>query len=172
MANRWYALSVSSNFDFKVADQIRAAAERAGLQEQFGEVKVPVKQFIEIHEGKQTVVERRTMPGYLLVNMEMNDHTFHLVKNIYRVRDFLGPPGRPSPLSDEEVEGLIEPEEPTIQIHFEVGEEVMVTDGPFEGWHGLVEEVNEDQSRLIIGVSIFGRMTQIDLGFDQVSRDG
>ncbi len=177
MTKKWYAISVFSNFENKVAEQIRAAVDRAGMKDQIESVVVPVEQVFEIRRGKQISREQRFLPGYILIKMEMTDQAFYLVNSINRVAGFLGPPGQPTPLSEDEVQEVLSRADagktkPRVLIHFQVGDEVMVTDGPFEGWNGMVEEVDADNSRVVIGVSIFGRVTQTELGFDQVSKSG
>lgn len=175
MAKRWYSVSVLSNFEKKVAEQIRQSVEDAGLEEQIEEVLVPTEEVIEIRRGKKVTAERRFMPGYVLVRMEMSDEGYHLVNSINRVTGFLGPQGRPMPMRDAEVQailGRVEEGEsaPKLMISFEVGEQVKVNDGPFEDFDGTVEEVDEDNQRLKVTVSIFGRATPVELEFTQVSK--
>ena len=175
MAKRWYSISVLSNFEKKVAEQIRQAAEDAGLQDQIEEVLVPTEEVIEIRRGKKVTAERRFMPGYVLVRMERNDRTYHLVNSINRVTGFLGPQGKPMPMRDDEVNAILNRVEegeaaPRNLIRFEVGEQVQVTDGPFEGFSGMVEDVDDEHSRLKVTVSIFGRATPVELEFTQVSK--
>ena len=175
MAKRWYSVSVLSNFEKKIAEQIRHAVEDAGLQEQIDEVMVPVEEVIEIRRNKKVTAERRLMPGYVLVRMEMSDEAYHLVSSINRVTGFLGPQGRPMPMRDDEVNAILNrveegQEAPRTLIHFDVGEKVKVNDGPFEDFDGMVEEVDEDNQRLKVTVSIFGRATPVELEFTQVSK--
>ena len=175
MAKRWYSVSVLSNFEKKIAEQIRAAVEDASLEEQIDEVLVPVEEVIEIRRNKKVTAERRLMPGYVLVRMEMSDEAYHLVSSINRVTGFLGPQGRPMPMRDEEVNAILNrveegAESPRTLIHFDVGEKVKVNDGPFEDFDGMVEEVDEDNQRLKVTVSIFGRATPVELEFTQVSK--
>lgn len=176
MAKRWYSVSVLSNFEKKVAESIRQAVTDKGLEEEIDEVVVPTEEVIEIRRGKKVTSERRFMPGYVLVHMEMNDRNQHLVSSINRVTGFLGPQGRPMPMRDAEVEGMLkrtsagEDAQPRNLIRFEVGEKVNVTDGPFEGFSGMVEEVDEAASRLKVTVSIFGRPTPVELEFTQVAK--
>ena len=177
MAKRWYSVSVLSNFEKKIAEQIRHAVEDAGLQEQIDEVLVPVEEVIEIRRNKKVTAERRLMPGYVLVRMEMSDEAYHLVSSINRVTGFLGPQGRPMPMRDEEVNAILNrveegAETPRTLIHCEVGEKVKVNDGPFEDFDGMVEEVDDDNQRLKVTVSIFGRATPVELEFTQVSKVG
>jgi len=175
MAMRWYSVSVLSNFEKRVAEQIRHAVAEKGLEEQISEVLVPTEEVLEIRRGKKVTAERRFMPGYVLVRMEMNDRTYHLVNSINRVTGFLGPQGKPSPMSDAEVNTILNrveegQEAPRSLISYVVGEKVRVADGPFEGFDGTVEDVDDDAQRLKVSVSIFGRATPVELEFAQVSK--
>ncbi len=177
MAKRWYSVSVLSNFEKKVAEQIRQSVIDAGLEDQIEEVLVPTEEVIEIRRGKKVTAERRFMPGYVLVRMEMSDEGYHLINSINRVTGFLGPQGRPMPMRDAEVNAILNRVEegeaaPRTLISFEVGEKVKVNDGPFEDFDGMVEEVDEDNQRLKVTVSIFGRATPVELEFTQVSKRG
>ncbi|MDT8344855.1 MAG: transcription termination/antitermination protein NusG [Thermohalobaculum sp.] len=175
MAKRWYSVHVLSNFEKKVAEAIRDAVRQQGLEDEIEDVMVPTEEVVEIRRGQKINVERRFMPGYVLVKMQMTDRAYHAINDIPRVTGFLGPQGRPTPLRDSEVarilnqveEGL---ERPRPSITFEIGEQVSVTDGPFEGFTGLVEDVDEGNSRLKVSVSIFGRATPVDLEYSQVSK--
>ena len=176
MAQRWYSVSVLSNFEKKIAEAIRTAAEEAGMQDMIEEVLVPTEEVIEVRRGKKVTTERRFMPGYVLVRMEMTPKGYHLINSINRVTGFLGTQGKPMPMRDDEVNAILnrvqETEDaPRTLIHFEVGEQVKVNDGPFEGFSGMVEEVDADNNRLKVMVSIFGRATPVDLEFMQVSKD-
>lgn len=175
MAKRWYSVSVLSNYEKKIAEQIRQAVVDAGLEDEIEEVLVPTEGVIEIRRGKKVTSERRFMPGYVLVRMEMTNRGYHLVSSINRVTGFLGPQGRPMPMRDAEVNQILNRVEegeaaPRNLIHFDVGEKVKVADGPFEGFDGMVEEVDEEASRLKVTVSIFGRATPVELEFAQVSK--
>ncbi|MCE5974535.1 transcription termination/antitermination protein NusG [Sinirhodobacter sp. WL0062] len=177
MAKRWYSVSVLSNFEKKVAEQIKQAVEEKGLQDEIEEVLVPTEEVIEIRRGKKVTSERRFMPGYVLVRMEMTDRGYHLINSINRVTGFLGPQGKPMPMRDAEVNQILnrvdesgEAAAPRNLIRFEVGENVNVTDGPFEGFSGMVEEVDDAAGRLKVTVSIFGRPTPVELEFTQVSK--
>jgi len=175
MAMRWYSVSVLSNFEKKVAEAIRQAVAEKGMEELIDEVLVPTEEVIEVRRGKKVTSERRFMPGYVLVRMEMNPRTQHMITSINRVTGFLGPQGKPSPMRDEEVnlilnrvgEGEVAPRN---LIRFEIGEQVKVAEGPFEGFSGMVEEVDEDSARLKVMVSIFGRPTPVELEFTQVQK--
>ncbi|MRX52243.1 transcription termination/antitermination protein NusG [Paracoccus sp. S-4012] len=176
MAKRWYSVSVLSNFEKKVAEAIRQAAAEKGLTEEIDEVVVPTENVIEIRRGKKVTSERRTMPGYVLVHMDLTDETHHLVQSINRVTGFLGAQGKPMPMRDGEVDAILNrtgegaEAQPRNLIRFEVGENVKVTDGPFEGFAGMVEEVDDISSRVKVTVSIFGRPTPVELEFTQVSK--
>jgi transcriptional antiterminator NusG len=175
MAKRWYTVHVLSNFEKKVAESIKDRARQNGLEDEIEEVMVPTEDVVEIRRGKKVQTERRFMPGYVLVKMEMTDAAYHLVMDTNRVTGFLGPQGKPSPLRDSEVarilnqveEGL---ERPRPAIMFEIGEHVQVTDGPFESFEGTVEEVDEENARLNVTVSIFGRATPVELEYAQVQK--
>ena len=176
MAKRWYSVSVLSNFEKKVAEQIRTAVVEAGLQDEIDEVLVPTEEVLEVRRGKKVTSERRFMPGYVLVRMEMSNKGYHLISSINRVTGFLGPQGKPMPMRDTEVNAILNRVEegeaqPRNLIRFEIGEKVKVTDGPFEGFDGMVEDVDEDHSRLKVTVSIFGRATPVELEFTQVSKE-
>ncbi|THD85255.1 transcription termination/antitermination protein NusG [Aliigemmobacter aestuarii] len=175
MAKRWYSVSVLSNFEKRVAEQIKQAVADAGLEDEIGEVLVPTEEVIEVRRGKKVTSERRFMPGYVLVNMEMTNRGYHLISSINRVTGFLGPQGKPMPMRDAEVNAILNRVEegeaaPRNLIRFDIGEKVKVTDGPFEGFDGMVEEVDEGASRLKVSVSIFGRPTPVELEFTQVSK--
>ncbi len=175
MAKRWYSVSVLSNFEKKIAEQIRTSVAEAGLEEQIEEVLVPTEEVIEVRRGKKVTAERRFMPGYVLVRMEMSDRGYHLINSINRVTGFLGPQGRPMPMRDAEVNAILNrvqegEEAPRTLISFEIGERVKVNDGPFEGFDALVEGVDEKNQRLKVTVSIFGRETPVELEYTQVTK--
>ena len=177
MAQRWYSVSVLSNFEKKIAETIRVTAEEQGLTDQIAEVLVPTEEVLEVRRGKKVTAERRFMPGYVLVQMEMSDEGYHLINSINRVTGFLGPQGRPMPMRDAEVQqilGRVEEgqEAPRSIINFEIGEKVKVNEGPFEDFDGMVEEVDEENNRLKVTVSIFGRATPVELEFTQVTKQG
>ena len=172
---RWYSVSVLSNYEKKVMASINESIEQYDLGDQIEQVLVPTEEVVEIRRGKKVQTERRFMPGYVLVRMEMTDKAYHMIKDTNRVTGFLGQQGKPMPLRDSEValilnqveEGL---EKPRSLISFEIGEQVNVNDGPFEGFSGLVEEVDEVNSRLKVTVSIFGRATPVELEYTQVQK--
>jgi len=175
MAKRWYSVSVLSNFEKKVAEQIQKSVAEAGLQDEIEEVLVPTEEVLEVRRGKKVTSERRFMPGYVLVRMEMSNRGYHLISSINRVTGFLGPQGKPMPMRDDEVNAILnrvaEGEvAPRNLIRFDIGERVKVTDGPFEGFDGMVEGIDEAASRLKVSVSIFGRATPVELEFTQVSK--
>ncbi|MGH1455082.1 MAG: transcription termination/antitermination protein NusG [Paracoccaceae bacterium] len=177
MAKRWYSVSVLSNYEKKIAEQIRQSAIEQELEDQIEEVLVPTEEVIEIRRGKKVPTERRFMPGYVLVRMEMSDRGYHLINSINRVTGFLGPQGRPMPMRDAEVNQILNrvqegEESPRTLIHFEIGEKVKVNDGPFEDFDGMIEEVDEENQRLKVAVSIFGRETPVELEFTQVTKQG
>lgn len=177
MAKRWYSVSVLSNFEKKIAEQIRTSVIEASLEDEIEEVLVPTEEVIEVRRGKKVTTERRFMPGYVLVRMEMSDQGYHLINSMNRVTGFLGPQGRPMPMRDAEVNAILNrvqegEEAPRTLLTFEVGEKVKVNDGPFEDFDGLVEFVDDANQRLKVTVSIFGRETPVELEFTQVSKQG
>ena len=177
MAKRWYSVSVLSNFEKKIAEQIKTSVIEKGLEDDIEEVLVPTEEVIEVRRGKKVTADRRFMPGYVLVRMEMSDQGYHLINSINRVTGFLGPQGRPMPMRDAEVQAILgrvaEGEDaPKLLISFEIGEKVKVNDGPFEDFDGMVEEVDDENQRLKVTVSIFGRETPVELEFTQVTKQG
>ncbi len=175
MAKRWYSVSVLSNYEKKVAEQIKELVEQEGLEDQIEEALVPTEEVIEVRKGKKVTAERRFMPGYILIRMDMTERGYHLISNVNRVTGFLGQPGKPIPMRDREVAAILNQveegaESPRSTIVFEIGEQINVTDGPFEGFSGMVEEVDAENSRLKVTVSIFGRETPVELEYMQVSK--
>ena len=175
MAKRWYSVSVLSNYEKKIAEQIKQAVIDAGLEDEIEEVLVPTEEVLEVRRGKKVTSERRFMPGYVLVRMEMSNKGYHLITSINRVTGFLGRQGKPQAMRDEEVNAILHRVEegeiaPRNLIRFEIGEQVQVTDGPFEGFSGMVEDVDEAHGRLKVTVSIFGRATPVELEFTQVTK--
>ena len=175
MAKRWYSVSVLSNFEKKIAEQIKTSVLDSGLEAEIEEVLVPTGEVIEVRRGKKVTTERRFMPGYVLVRMEMSDQGYHLINSINRVTGFLGPQGRPMPMRDAEVNAILNrvqegEDAPRTLIHFDVGEKVKVNDGPFEDFDAMVEEVDDDNQRLKVTVSIFGRETPVELEYTQVTK--
>jgi transcription termination/antitermination protein NusG len=175
MAKRWYIVHAYTNFERKVADAIRERAKAAGLESLFEEVLVPTEEVIEVKRGRKVQAERKFLPGYVLVKMEMTDPAFLLIKNTPKVTGFLGAENKPMPISEEEAKRILHQveegvERPKPSITFEVGEQVKVADGPFASFQGHVEEVDEERSRLKVAVSIFGRPTPVELEFGQVEK--
>lgn len=175
MAKRWYSVSVLSNFEKKIAEQIKTSVLDSGLEAEIEEVLVPTEEVIEVRRGKKVTTERRFMPGYVLVRMEMSDQGYHLINSINRVTGFLGPQGRPMPMRDAEVNAILNrvqdgEDAPRTLIRFDVGEKVKVNDGPFEDFDAMVEEVDDDNQRLKVTVSIFGRETPVELEYTQVTK--
>ena len=174
---RWYVVHAYSGMEKAVERNIIERVNNAGMQDKFGRILVPTEEVIEIRRGKKVTSERRFMPGYVLVRMELSDKTYHLVNSINRVTGFLGPQGKPMPMRDDEVNAILHRSgeggvevAPRNLIRFDVGEKVNVTDGPFEGFSGMVEEVDEHTNRLKVMVSIFGRPTPVDLEYSQVEK--
>jgi len=176
MTARWYVLHVYSGFEKKVAGSIKEQAEQKGMTALFEEVLVPTDRVVEMRKGNKKVnAERKFFPGYVLAKMEMTDESWHLVKNTPKVTGFLGGRGRPTPISDAEAERLLKQikdgiEKPKPSITYEIGEQVRVIDGPFTSFNGMVEDVDEEKTRLKVSVSIFGRPTPVELEYSQVEK--
>jgi transcriptional antiterminator NusG len=173
---RWYVVHAYSGFEQQVKRAIEEHVERAGMQDQFGQILVPTEEVVEMREGQKRRSERKFFPGYVLVQMDMNDATWHLIRNVPRVLGFIGgSPDKPSPITEKEAEAILNRiqegvEKPRPKVLFEVGEVVRVTEGPFNDFNGAVEEVNYDKSRLLVAVQIFGRSTPVELDFHQVEK--
>lgn len=172
---KWYIVNAYSNFEKKVAEAIKVEARNKDLDDLFEEILVPVEEVIEVRRGRKVTSERKFFPGYVLVKMVMTDEAYHLVKNTPKVTGFLGQGNTPLPVSDAEVArivGQVEEgvERPRPTIIFDIGEKVKVLDGPFQSFEGLVEEVDEEQARLKVAVSIFGRATPVELEYEQVEK--
>ena len=173
---RWYVVHAYSGFEKSVARNLIERIERAGMKDRFGEILVPVEEVVEMKAGQKKTAERKFFPGYVLVQMEMEDDTWHLVKSTPKVTGFVGGTAtKPAPISEKEVQAIMDQmregvEKPKPKILFEVGETVRVIDGPFTDFNGNVEEVNYDKSKLRVSVMIFGRATPVELGFGQVEK--
>ena len=175
MAKRWYIVHAYSNFERKVAESIKERATSAGLADSFEEVLVPMEEVVEMRRGRKVSSERKFFPGYVLVKMELNDQTYHLIKSTPKVTGFLGTENKPIPITDEEAGRILQQvqegvERPKPSVTFEIGEQVRVADGPFASFNGLVEEVDEERARLKVAVSIFGRATPVELEYGQVEK--
>jgi len=173
---RWYVVHAYSGFEAQVKRSLIERIRRAGLQEQFGDVLVPTEEVVEMRGGQQRKSERKFFPGYVLVQMEMTNETWHLVKSVPKVMGFIGgTEDRPAPISEREADAILQRvqegvEKPRPKVLFEPGEVVRVVDGPFNDFNGVVEEVDYDKSRLKVSVLIFGRSTPVDLEFSQVEK--
>lgn len=173
---RWYVIHAYSGFEKSVQRALLERIERAGMQDKFGEILVPVEEVVEMKGGQKSISERKFFPGYVLAQMDMTDETWHLVKSTPKVTGFVGGSGnRPTPISDKEVAAILQQiqegvEKPKPKVLFEVGESVRVTEGPFNDFHGTVEEVNYDKNKLRVSVLIFGRATPVELDFGQVEK--
>jgi len=176
MTKRWYVVHAYSGYEKSVHRTLLERIERAGMQDKFGQILVPVEEVVEMKGGQKSISERKFFPGYVLVEMEMNDETWHLVKNTPKVTGFVGGTAlKPTPITEKEVAALMQQiqegvEKPKPKVLFEVGESVRVTEGPFADFHGMVEEVNYDKSKLRVSVLIFGRSTPVELDFGQVEK--
>lgn len=176
MSKKWYVVHAYSGFEKTVQRTLKERIERAGMQDKFGEILVPVEEVVEMRGGQKAISERKFFPGYVLVEMEMTDETWHLIKNTPKVTGFIGGSStRPTPISEKEVQNILHQiqegvEKPKPKVLFEVGEAVRVREGPFTDFHGSVEEVNYDKNKLRVSVSIFGRATPVELDFGQVEK--
>ena len=171
----WYIVQAYSGFENKVAESIKDVMSKQLLKEKLGEILVPTQKVTEVKKGKRTQRQRKYFPGYVLVKLNLDKDIYHKIKNIQKVSGFLGPEGKPVPISENEINkimGQINQSEtsPSAGITFEIGEKVKVCDGPFASFNGLVEEIDEDKLRLKVSVSIFGRPTPVDLDFNQVEK--
>ncbi|MEI2417055.1 transcription termination/antitermination protein NusG [Orrella sp. JC864] len=176
MSKRWYVVQVYSGMEKSVHKALTERIERAGLQNEFGRILVPSEEVVEVKGGQKSITERRIFPGYILVELELTDETWHLVKNTNRVTGFLGgSSNRPTPISEKEVEKILSQmeegvEKPRPKVLFEVGEMVRVKEGPFADFNGNVEDVNYEKSKVRVSVTIFGRATPVELDFSQVEK--
>lgn len=176
MSLRWYVVHAYSNFENKVKQALEERIKREGLEQYFGKILVPTEEIVEMRLGQQRKSERKFFPGYVLVQMELTDETWHLVKDVPKVLGFIGGTSdRPAPISEKEAMSILNKVEegvnkPRPKILFEVGEVIRVIDGPFKDFNGVVEEVSYDKNKLKISVLIFGRSTSVELGFSQVEK--
>jgi transcription termination/antitermination protein NusG len=176
MSKRWYVVHAYSGFEKKVASALKERIELAGMGDRFGEILVPTEEVVEMKGGQKRKSERKFFPGYVLVEMALDDETWHLVKETPRVMGFIGGKAdKPSPITSKEADAILQrvhdsEEKPRPKTIFEPGEVVRVVDGPFNDFNGTVEEVNYDKSRLRVAVSIFGRSTPVELDFNQVEK--
>jgi len=172
----WYVVQAFSGYEARVQRTLKEHAERAGLLEHFGEILVPTEEVVEIRGGQKRKSERKFFPGYVLVQMELNDETWHLVKSVPRVLGFIGGTAdRPAPITAKEADSILQrvqdgADKPRPKVLFDVGEVVRVTDGPFNDFNGVVEEVNFEKNKLLVAVQIFGRSTPVELEFSQVEK--
>ncbi len=176
MAKHWYVVHAFSGHEAKVTRAMLERIERAGMQDYFGEILVPTEEVVEMRNGQERRSERKFFPGYVLVQMELTDETWHLVKDVPQVMGFIGGTAdHPAPITEKEANAILQRvqegvDKPQPKVLFESGEVVRVTDGPFNDFTGVVEEVDYDKSRLKVSVSIFGRSTPVELEFAQVEK--
>ena len=176
MAKRWYVVHAYSGFEKQVKRSLEERIERAGKQDDFGDVLVPTEEVVEMKGGQKRRSDRKFFPGYVLVEMEMNEDTWHLVKDVPKVMGFIGgTAAHPAPITEREADAILNRvqegvDKPRPKVLFEPGEMVRVVDGPFNDFNGVVEEVNYDKSRLRVAVLIFGRSTPVELEFHQVEK--
>ncbi|MHB8258340.1 MAG: transcription termination/antitermination protein NusG [Acidiferrobacterales bacterium] len=176
MTMRWYVVHTFSGFEKQVQRSLKEHIKRAAMDEQFGEILVPTEEIVEMKSGEKRTSERKFFPGYVLVKMEMNDDTWHLVKNVPKVSGFIGGSGtKPTPISDKEAQSILQQvqegvEKPRPKFSFAPGELVRIVDGPFMDFNGTVEDVNFEKNKLRVTVSIFGRLTPVELEFSQVEK--
>ncbi len=173
---RWYVVHAYSGMEKAVERNLRERIDRSGMQDKFGRILVPMEEVVELKNGKKAVTERRFFPGYVLVEMEMADDTWHLVKHTSKVTGFVGgAKNRPAPISEAEVMKIVNQmqegiEKPRPKVEWSVGEMVRVKEGPFTDFNGAIEDVNYDKSKVRVSVTIFGRATPVELDFGQVEK--
>jgi transcription termination/antitermination protein NusG len=176
MALRWYVVHAYSNFEHRVAESLKDRIKRDGLEAKFGEILVPTEEVVEMREGQKRKSERKFYPGYVLVQMEMDETTWHLVKDVPKVLGFIGgTPDKPAPITEKEASRILDRvaegvDKPRPKVLFEAGQVVRVTHGPFNDFNGVVESVNYEKSRLQVAVQILGRSTPVELDFSQVEK--
>lgn len=173
---QWYVVHTYSQFEKSVQRALTERVQREGMQDKFGQILVPVEEVVELKAGQKSISERKFFPGYVLVEMEMTDETWHLVKSTPKVTGFLGGSAmKPTPISEKEVQNIMQQmqagvEKPRPKVLFEVGEAVHVKEGPFKDFSGVVEDVNYDKNKIRVAVTIFGRSTPVELDFGQVEK--
>ncbi|WP_435627420.1 transcription termination/antitermination protein NusG [Candidatus Ferrigenium straubiae] len=176
MAKNWYVVHTYSQFEKSVQRALTERIQREGMQDKFGQILVPVEEVVELKSGQKSITERKFFPGYVLVEMEMTDESWHLVKSTPKVTGFLGGSAmKPTPISEKEVQNIMQQmqagvEKPRPKVLFEVGEAVRVKEGPFTDFNGTVEDVNYDKNKIRVAVTIFGRSTPVELDFGQVEK--
>jgi transcriptional antiterminator NusG len=176
MSKRWYVVHAYSGFEKSVQRALVERVAREGMQDLFGQILVPVEEVVEMKNGQKSITERKFFPGYVLVEMEMNDDTWHLIKSTPKVTGFVGgTANKPTPISEKEVEKIMQQmkegvDKPRPKVLFEVGEMVRVKEGPFTDFNGSVEDVNYEKSKIRVSVTIFGRATPVELDFGQVEK--
>ncbi len=176
MSLRWYVVHAYSGFENQVKRSLLERIQRFGMEDKFGEILVPMEEVVEMREGQKKRSERKFFPGYVLVQMEMDDESWHLVKDAPKVLGFIGgTTDKPAPIPDKEADAILQRiqegvDKPRPKVLFEPGEVVRVTDGPFNDFNGVVEEVNYEKSRMLVAVQIFGRSTPVELEFGQVEK--
>tara|TARA_B100001057_G_scaffold55132_1_gene49009 strand:+ start:246 stop:779 length:534 start_codon:yes stop_codon:yes gene_type:complete len=173
--SRWYVLHAYSGYEKKVADSIVDQATKLGVQEHIEEISVPVQNVVEVKRGVRVNTERKIFPGYILIKMNLNDDTWHIIKTTPKLSGFLGNKGKPIPISNAEAKRISEQvidgvEKSRPAIMYDIGEQVKVIDGPFASFNGEIEQIDEDKARLRVAVSIFGRSTPVDLEYSQVEK--
>ncbi len=176
MSKRWYVVQAYSGFEKNVQKTLKERIAREGMEDYFGQILVPVEEVVDIKNGRKTISERKFFPGYVLIEMEMSDDSWHLVKSTPRVNGFIGgTANRPMPISQREVDAILQQvksgvEKPKPKVEFEVGQQVRVNEGPFADFNGVVDEVNYERNKLRVSVQIFGRETPVELEFSQVEK--
>ncbi|HEZ0116684.1 TPA: transcription termination/antitermination protein NusG [Neisseria meningitidis] len=176
MSRKWYVVQAYSGFEKNVQRILEERIAREEMGDYFGQILVPVEKVVDIRNGRKTISERKSYPGYVLVEMEMTDDSWHLVKSTPRVSGFIGGrANRPTPISQREAEIILQQvqtgiEKPKPKVEFEVGQQVRVNEGPFADFNGVVEEVNYERNKLRVSVQIFGRETPVELEFSQVEK--
>jgi transcriptional antiterminator NusG len=176
MTKRWYVVHAYSGFEKSVQRALVERIKRAGMEDKFGQILVPVEEVVEMKSGQKSISERKFFPGYVLVEMEMDDDTWHLVKNTAKVTGFVGGTAtKPTPISEKEVAKIMQQmqegvEKPKPKVLYEIGEMVRVKEGPFTDFNGTVEDINYEKSKLRVAVTIFGRSTPVELEFSQVEK--